>query len=75
MFRLTGLPSRSRCPLVRVRRTSDAIHLDFSGELARQKIVVPLNLLGAADPEEEEIRLLANLQRMGYSTRRRPSEA
>jgi hypothetical protein len=49
--------------------------LDFSGELARQKIVVPLNLLGAADPEEEEIRLLANLQRMGYSTRRRPSEA
>ena len=75
MFRLTGLPSRSRCPQVHVQRTSDAIHLDFHGESARHLIVVPLDLLGTSDPEAEEIQVLANLQRMGYWTSRRPPEA
>jgi hypothetical protein len=56
-------------------RTADAIHLGFGGESARQVIVVPFDLLGSADPEEEEIRVLANLQRMGYLTSRRPPEA
>jgi hypothetical protein len=38
-------------------------------------VVVPFDLLGSADAEEEEIRVLANLQRMGYLTSRRPPEA
>ena len=75
MLRLTGLPNRSRYPRVHVMRTADAIHLGFGGESARQVIVVPFDLLGSADPEEEEIRVLANLQRMGYLTSRRPPEA
>ncbi|PZR99680.1 MAG: hypothetical protein DLM67_03315 [Candidatus Nephthysia bennettiae] len=57
-----------------VRRTADAIHLDFSGEAARQVVVVPLGLLGAADPEQEEMRLLAQLRRMGYHTSHQPPE-
>jgi hypothetical protein len=74
MLRLTGLPSRSLCPRVEVRRTADAIHLDFRGEAARQVVVVPLRLLGsAADPEQEELRLLANLRRMGYHTSHQPT--
>ncbi len=74
MLRLTGLPSHSLCPRVDVQRTADAIHLDFSGEVARQVVVVPLGLLGATDSESEEILLLANLQRIGYHTGRRPPE-
>jgi hypothetical protein len=75
ILRLTGLPNPSRCPNVEVLRTSDAIRLDFSGESARQLIVVPLALVGFADAEGEEIRLLASLQRMGYRTSRRSLEA
>jgi hypothetical protein len=75
ILRLTALPNPSHCPRVEVQRTSDAIRLDFSGKSARQVIVVPLGLLGPADAEGEEIRLLANLLRMGYQTSRRSPEA
>jgi hypothetical protein len=56
---------------VEVWRTAKDIRLEFTGESARQLFVVPTELLGSSDPEQEELDLLAKLKRMGYRTGRR----
>lgn len=71
LLRLTGLPSRSRCPRAEVERNGDGILVVFSGDAARHLIEVPQAFLGP-DPEHEELRLLAALQRLGYEVSRRP---
>jgi hypothetical protein len=72
VLRLTGLPAPARCPVATVRRTPYRIELRFlcvGGE--ELPFDVDLALLGPeADPEAEELRLLARLREMGYDVRR-----
>jgi hypothetical protein len=68
VLRLTGLPARALYPRVEVSRNEEEIVLSFSGEAASQVVVVPVALLVGADPEQEELELLAALKRMGYRT-------
>jgi hypothetical protein len=73
MIRLTGLPSTSRCPDVTVGRAEDRIEILFScGAGDDVRMDVEHRLLGGADPEEEELRLLARLTEMGYRVTRAP---
>jgi hypothetical protein len=75
VIRLTGLPARSRCPDVAVRRRRDAIELVFSGPGAEVSMEVQERFLGGADAEAEELRLLARLREMGYRVRRVSEDA
>jgi hypothetical protein len=72
VLRLTGLPAPRRCPVATVRRTPGVIELRFlcaGGE--EMPFDVDLALLGPeADPEAEELRLLARLGELGYDVRR-----
>jgi hypothetical protein len=72
VIRLTGLPSRSRCPRVAVRRGDGGIEIVFSGLDAEVRMDVEERYLGGADVEAEELRLLARLQAMGYRVTRLP---
>jgi hypothetical protein len=72
MIRLTGLPARSRCPDVTVGRGEGRIEIVFSGRHAEVRMEVEHRFLGGADPEEEELRLLARLGEMGYRVTRAP---
>ena len=75
MLRLTGLPATTRCPRATVRRAPGRIELRFAGPDCDQGFDVDLGLLGpAADPETEELRLLAQLEAMGYAVQRLPAE-
>jgi hypothetical protein len=72
VLRLTGLPSPGRCPVATVRRAPGVIELRFrhadGGEIPYD---VDMALLGPdADPETEELRLLARLGDLGYEVRR-----
>jgi hypothetical protein len=71
-MRLTGLPAPRRCPVATVRRTPSVIELRFAcvdGE--ELPFDVDVALLGPeADPEAEELRLLARLRELGYEVRR-----
>jgi hypothetical protein len=72
VLRLTGLPAPQRCPVATVRRVPGVIELRFlcaGGE--ELPFDVDLALLGpGADPEAEELRLLARLGDLGYEVRR-----
>jgi hypothetical protein len=70
MIRLTGLPARSRCPDVTVGRAADRIEIVFSGPADEVHVDVEHRFLGDADPEEEELRLLARLRELGYRVTR-----
>ena len=70
MIRLTGLPALSRCPDVAVGRGDDRIDIVFSGPAHEVRMDVEHRFLGDADPEEEELRLLARLGEMGYRVTR-----
>ena len=73
MIRLTGLPAPSRCPDVTVGRSEDRIEILFSGGTGDDvRMDVEHRSLGDADPEEEELRLLARLTEMGYRVTRAP---
>jgi hypothetical protein len=72
MIRLTGLPARSRCPDVSVRREAGRIEIVFSGPHAEVRMDVEERFLGDADLEAEELRLLARLGEMGYRVTRLP---
>jgi hypothetical protein len=72
MIRLTGLPSPSRCPDVLVARGEEGIAIVFSGPSREVRMDVENRFLGDADPEEEELRLLARLSEMGYRVTRAP---
>ena len=72
VLRLTGLPAPQRCPVATVRRVPGVIELRFlCVDGAEMPFDVDVALLGPeADPEAEELRLLAQLGEMGYDVRR-----
>jgi hypothetical protein len=72
VLRLTGLPAPQRCPVATVRRVPGVIELRFLCRDGRElPFDVDVGLLGpGADPEAEELRLLARLADMGYDVRR-----
>ena len=64
-----GLPSVARYPEATVMRDEEAITILFGGLGPEQTMSVPLRYVGG-DAEEAELRLLAQLQRIGYKARR-----
>jgi hypothetical protein len=71
MFRLMGLPALTRCPKATVRRGEGRIELRFLGPECDEGLDVDLGLLGAGqDPEAAELRLLAQLEALGYAVER-----
>jgi hypothetical protein len=75
VIRLTGLPALARCPDVAVGRGDDRIEIVFSGPAHEVRMDVDHRFLGEADPEEEELRLLARLGEMGYRVTRMSGDA
>ena len=68
-LRLMGLPNVSRYPEATVVRDDTSILLRFGGPYGEQQMNVPLEYVGG-DAETAELRLLAQLQQIGYSVRR-----
>lgn len=64
-----GLPAVARYPEATVRRGEERVEVLFGGPNGEQRLNVPLEYVGG-DPEEAELRLLAQLQAMGYDARR-----
>jgi len=64
-----GLPNVARYPEATVVREETTIRMLFSGPYGEQKMNVPLEYVGG-DAEETELRLLAQLQQIGYNVRR-----
>jgi hypothetical protein len=64
-----GLPNVSRYPEVTVVREEATIRILFGGPYGEQSMNVPLEYVGG-DAEMAELRLLAQLQQIGYSVRR-----
>ena len=71
MLRLNGLPRVGRYPVATVKRLEEHIEIHFGGLGDEQVMNVPLKYLGGADEEASELRLLAQLQQIGYEVRRR----
>jgi hypothetical protein len=76
MLRLMGLPARTRCPRAIVRRGEAGIELRFLGPDCDEGLDVGLERLGPGeDLEAVELRLLAQLEAIGYAVERlRPDE-
>jgi hypothetical protein len=75
MLRLTGLPAPARCPKATVRRSEGRIELRFLGPDCDEGLDVDLRLVGPdEDAEAAELRLLAQLEALGYSVERLPPE-
>ena len=70
MFRLSGLPHVGRYPEAAVKRTEERIEIHFGGRRDEQVMNVPLEYLDGEDEEAAELRLLAQLQQIGYKVRR-----
>ena len=68
-----GLPNVVRYPEATVVRDETRILILFGGPNGEQKISVPLEYVGG-DAEAAELRLLAQLQQIGYSVRRGEQE-
>ena len=64
-----GLPNVARYPEAAVVRDETSVVIRFDGPYGEQKMSVPLEYVGG-DAEEAELRLLAQLQQIGYSVRR-----
>jgi hypothetical protein len=64
-----GLPNVTRYPEATVLRDETSIRVLFGGPHGEQKMSVPLAYVGG-DAEAAELRLLAQLQQIGYSVRR-----
>ena len=64
-----GLPNVARYPEATVVRDETSILILFGGPCGEQKMSVPLQYVGG-DAETAELRLLAQLQQIGYSVRR-----
>jgi hypothetical protein len=69
MLRITGLPSVARYPEARVTREGERLLIRFGGLDDEQTMSVPLKYVGG-DEEAAELRLLAQLQQIGYKARR-----
>ena len=70
MLRLMGLPRVERFPEATVIREDERILIHFGGLSEEHWMSVPLKYVGAEDDEAAELRLLAQLQRIGYKARR-----
>lgn len=64
-----GLPNVARYPEATVIREETSILILFGGPYGEQKMSVPLEYVGG-DAETAELRLLAQLQHIGYRVRR-----
>jgi hypothetical protein len=64
-----GLPNVTRYPEATVLRDETSILILFGGPFGEQKMSVPLEYIGG-DAEAAELRLLAQLQQIGYSIKR-----
>jgi hypothetical protein len=64
-----GLPNVARYPEATVVRDDMSILIHFGGPYGDQKMSVPLKYVGG-DAETAELRLLAQLQQIGYKVRR-----
>jgi hypothetical protein len=64
-----GLPNVARYPEATVVRDDKSILIHFGGPYGEQKMRLPLGYVGG-DAEAAELRLLAQLQQIGYSVRR-----
>jgi hypothetical protein len=69
-----GLPNVARYPEATVVRNETSILILFGGPYGEQKMSVPLEYVGG-DAETAELRLLAQLQDIGYSVKRGDSSA
>jgi hypothetical protein len=69
-MRLMGLPHVGRYPEAVVKRSAEHLEVRFGGLGDEQVINVPVKYLGGADEEASELRLLAQLQQIGYKIRR-----
>jgi hypothetical protein len=69
MLRLVGLPHVARYPEATVTRRQDHVEIRFGGLGREQVMSVPLKYVGG-DGEEAELRLLAQLQQIGYRVKR-----
>lgn len=67
--RLTGLPNLARYPEATVIRDETTILIRFGGSYGEQTRSVPLKYVGG-DEETAELRLLAQLQQIGYKVTR-----
>jgi hypothetical protein len=70
MIRLMGLPNVARYPKATVGRDDEHMKIHFGGLGPEQTMSVPLKYVGAEDEEAAELRLLAQLQQIGYEARR-----
>jgi hypothetical protein len=65
-----GLPNVDRYPEATVARDGTSVHIRFSGPYyGEQEMSVPLHYVGG-DAETAELRLLAQLQEIGYAVKR-----
>ena len=64
-----GLPNVARYPEATVTRGETSVLIRFSGPYGEQSMNVPLRYVGG-DAEEAELRLLAQLQQIGYTVTR-----
>jgi hypothetical protein len=69
MLRLSGLPHVGRYPEATVKRMEEHIEIHFGGRDDEQVMNVPLKYLNGEDEEAAELRLLAQLQQIGYKVR------
>jgi hypothetical protein len=74
MLRLMGLPHVDRYPEATVTREGEQLRIRFGGLDHEQTMSVPLKYVGG-DGEEAELRLLAQLQQIGYRVERVPPQA
>jgi hypothetical protein len=68
-MRLMGLPNVARYPEATVVRDDTSILIHFGGPYGEQTMNVPLEYVGG-DEETAELRLLAQLQQIGYRVTR-----
>ena len=69
-----GLPNVARYPEATVVRGETSVLIHFSGPYGEQTMSVPLRYVGG-DEETAELRLLAQLQQIGYRVRRRERDS
>lgn len=71
MVRIMGLPSVARYRVAQVAQRDDRFEIVFSGEEGTRTVDVPYRLFGTMDDLEAlELRLLADLQKLGYKPTR-----
>jgi hypothetical protein len=73
MLRLMGLPHVARYPEATVTQKDEHLAIRFGGLGWEQTMSVPFRYVGG-DEEEAELRLLAQLQEIGYRVERGPPQ-